>query len=154
MCEPEIPDIDHENLFFNFLWISYVEGFWGIFEKLIGPHEFIFLIANFFSIFIAVTGNVYHLTFNPPTSEEVAQRLVQRSDDNEQPIRVCYREFQFHINSIRSCYEDKMIWVDGAASKDSVTKCASQALLTDALSEGLWARATKILTYIEYMSSI
>lgn len=83
-----------------------------------------------------VTGNVYHLTFNPPASEEVAQRLVQRSDDNEQTIRIRYREFQSHINSIRSCYEDKMIWVDGAATKDSVTKCVSLAL-TDALSEGV-----------------
>ena len=33
-----------------------------------------------------VTNRIYHLTFFPPESDEVAARLVQRSDDTEEKV--------------------------------------------------------------------
>ena len=69
-----------------------------------------------------VTGKIYHMTFSPPETEEIAARLVQRSDDTEEKIVVRYREFQSHINEVRSSYEDKMIWVDGTQKKETIRK--------------------------------
>jgi len=69
-----------------------------------------------------VTGKIYHMKFSPPENEEIAKRLVQRSDDTEEKIKIRYREFQSHINAIRSSYEDKMICVDGACAPKHVTE--------------------------------
>jgi adenylate kinase len=77
-----------------------------------------------------VTGKIYHLKFSPPESEEIRSRLVQRSDDTAEKIIVRYREFQSHIDSIKSSYEDKLIWVDGSLTQDDVSK-----IVTDALEE-------------------
>ena len=74
------------------------------------------------------TGKIYHMTFNPPENDEVASRLVQRSDDTAEKIIVRYKEFQSHINAIKSCYEDKMVRVDGSTSQDAVSKCVSDAI--------------------------
>ena len=64
-----------------------------------------------------VTGKIYHLKFNPPENEEVMSRLVQRSDDTAEKIVIRYREFQSHIDSIRSSYEDRLIWIDGSLAQ-------------------------------------
>ena len=34
------------------------------------------------------TGKIYHMTFNPPETEEIADRLIQRADDTEEAIVV------------------------------------------------------------------
>jgi len=83
-----------------------------------------------------VTGKIYHMKFSPPESDEIASRLVQRSDDTEEKIVVRYRDFQSNIDSVRSCYEDKMILVDGTASQSEVSYCVKSAL-NDALFEKL-----------------
>jgi adenylate kinase len=75
-----------------------------------------------------VTGKIYHMKFNPPENEEVAARLVQRSDDTADMIRVRYREFKANIDAVQACYEDKMAWVDGSASQMDVTACVVNAL--------------------------
>jgi len=75
-----------------------------------------------------VTGKIYHLKFSPPESEEVRSRLVQRSDDTAEKIIVRYREFQSHIDSIKSSYEDKFIWVDGSLTQDDVSQIVKDSL--------------------------
>ena len=75
-----------------------------------------------------VTGKIYHMKFNPPTDDLVAARLIQRSDDTAEKIIVRYREFQSHIDSIKSCYEDKMVRVDGSIAQSDVSKCVSDIL--------------------------
>ena len=75
-----------------------------------------------------VTGKIYHLKFNPPPDAEVSNRLVQRSDDTEEKIVVRYKEFQSHIDSIQSCYADKMVWVDGSMSQREVKSCILDSL--------------------------
>lgn len=61
-----------------------------------------------------VTGLIYHMKYNPPEAEEVAFRLIQRSDDTAEKIIVRYREFQNHTDAIKTFYEDKMVRIDGA----------------------------------------
>ena len=75
-----------------------------------------------------VTGKIYHMRFNPPESEEVARRLVQRSDDTEEKIKIRYREFQSHIDAIRSSYEDRMIKVDGSLPQSNVSELVESSL--------------------------
>ena len=75
-----------------------------------------------------VTGKIYHMTFKPPETAEIAQRLVQRSDDTAEKIRVRYREFQSHVDAIKSCYADKMVRVDGTVSSADVSKCIRDVL--------------------------
>lgn len=75
-----------------------------------------------------VTGRVYHLKYNLPENEEIRSRLVHRSDDNAETVKIRYREFQAHVNAIKNCYEDKMIWVDGSIDKADVTECVVRSL--------------------------
>lgn len=81
-----------------------------------------------------VTGKIYHLTTSPPESEEIAARLVQRSDDTAEKIIIRYREFKSHIDSVRSFYESKTIRIDGTLTRDVVS---SEVLsrLTEKLTE-------------------
>ena len=69
-----------------------------------------------------ITGKIYHMKFKPPENEEIANRLIQRSDDTEEKIRVRYNDFKSHIDNIQSSYEDKIIHVDGSLSPDEVSK--------------------------------
>lgn len=82
-----------------------------------------------------VTGKIYHMKFSPPENDDIAKRLIQRSDDTAEKIVVRYREFQSHIDAIRSFYEDKMILVDGTIPKEEVSNSVISALLYQ-LSDG------------------
>eukprot|EP00596_Hydrurales_sp_CCMP1899_P005217 CAMPEP_0119034660 /NCGR_PEP_ID=MMETSP1177-20130426/1670_1 /TAXON_ID=2985 /ORGANISM="Ochromonas sp, Strain CCMP1899" /LENGTH=720 /DNA_ID=CAMNT_0006992265 /DNA_START=152 /DNA_END=2311 /DNA_ORIENTATION=+ len=74
------------------------------------------------------TGKIYHIKFNPPENEEISSRLIQRSDDTAEKIIVRYREFQGHIDSIKSCYEDKMMCIDGSAEQQCVSDIVADTL--------------------------
>ena len=74
------------------------------------------------------TGKIYHMKFNPPENDEVASRLVQRSDDTAEKITIRYKEFQSHIEAIKSCYEEKIVLVDGTVTQSEVSKCIANAL--------------------------
>jgi adenylate kinase len=69
-----------------------------------------------------VTGKVYHMKFNPPENEDVASRLIQRSDDTAEKIIVRFGEFQNHIEAIKFSYEEKMVRIDGSLRPSEVTK--------------------------------
>jgi adenylate kinase len=68
------------------------------------------------------TGKIYHMKFSPPTEPEVISRLVQRSDDTEEKIVVRYKEFCSHVDSVRECYKDITLWVDGSISPVEVSE--------------------------------
>ena len=69
------------------------------------------------------TGRIYHMTYSPPESIEVAARLVQRSDDTEEKVRVRYQDFRSNIDAIKDRYLDRTIWVDGTQAPEDVTFC-------------------------------
>lgn len=73
------------------------------------------------------TGKIYHMTFNPPPSD-IVPRLVQRSDDTAEKIVTRYREFQQHVDAVKSSYVDKLVWVDGSLSQDTVSRVLMKAL--------------------------
>jgi adenylate kinase len=76
-----------------------------------------------------VTGKIYHMKFSPPENEEIKERLIQRSDDTEEKIKVRFKEFLSHIDAIKSCYAPEMIKViDGKQSSSSVTQAVTTAL--------------------------
>lgn len=76
-----------------------------------------------------LTGKIYHLKFNPPENDEIMSRLVQRSDDTEEKIKVRFKEFLSHIDAIKACYSPELIKViDGKQSSSSVTQAVIAAL--------------------------
>ena len=78
------------------------------------------------------TGKIYHMKYSPPENDEVASRLVQRSDDTAEKITIRYKEFQSHIDDIQSCYIDRMVRIDGTLSQSEVSKCIAAVLDTTA----------------------
>lgn len=76
------------------------------------------------------SGKIYHMTFSPPPAddESLLKRLVQRSDDTEEKIVVRYQEFLTHVGSVRGCYEDVCVEVDGSQTPADVKEVISSAL--------------------------
>lgn len=69
-----------------------------------------------------VTGTIYHLTFSPPESKEVADRLVQRSDDTEEKVKVRIKAFDENVKAIRESYAGILLAVDGNRDKKEIFK--------------------------------
>jgi adenylate kinase len=66
------------------------------------------------------TGKIYHMTFSPPESDEVKERLVQRSDDTEEKVKVRLEQFHDNVESVKGCYESISVEIDGTESVDVV----------------------------------
>ena len=81
------------------------------------------------------TGKIYHMTFSPPSDPEVTKRLVQRSDDTEEKIVVRYQEFCSHVDSVKECYTDRTVWVDGSISPEQVSQVIMGSL-SELVTEG------------------
>ena len=77
-----------------------------------------------------LTGRIYHLTFRPPPSDQpqVAQRLVQRSDDQEELVSKRLETYKRHIETILPFFKDKVVSVDGTNSPAEVLAEACQAM--------------------------
>lgn len=67
-----------------------------------------------------VTGNSYHVKFNPPHTEDVMQRLVQRKDDTEECVKPRLENFHVNIANIREHFSDCEICVDGTCAPGKV----------------------------------
>lgn len=66
------------------------------------------------------TGKIYHMTFSPPEDDEVKARLVQRSDDMEEMVKVRLDEFHANIDDVKRCYSDILMEIDGSATPEKV----------------------------------
>jgi adenylate kinase len=75
------------------------------------------------------TGTIYHLHFNPPPPE-VADRVVQRSDDTEGACVARLQKYHSETAPIVPFYEDKgvLVRVDGVGTPDEVTQRIEAAL--------------------------
>lgn len=76
-----------------------------------------------------VTGRIYHLTFSPPPSDEVAARLTHRSDDTEPKCRVRVENFHKHMGAVEACYTGLIVRVDGTQRKEAVFMALKQKLV-------------------------
>jgi adenylate kinase len=52
-----------------------------------------------------VTGERYHMLFNPPPTQEVRDRLTQKPSDTEENIRLKIKEFYANIKALNDNYE-------------------------------------------------
>ena len=77
-----------------------------------------------------LTGRIYHLTFRPPPSDQpqVASRLVQRCDDQEDLVKKRLETYKRHIETILPCFKDRIVSVDGTNSAAEVLAEACQAI--------------------------
>jgi adenylate kinase len=75
------------------------------------------------------TGTIYHLTFDPPPAE-VADRVVQRSDDTEEACVARLQKYHSETAPIVPFYEAKgvVVRVDGVGTPDEVTQRIEAAL--------------------------
>lgn len=67
-----------------------------------------------------VTGKIYHLTYSPPETEEIAARLTQRFDDTEEKVKLRLLTHNSNVESVLSLYEDLIFKVDGTLPKEEV----------------------------------
>ncbi|KAG9136736.1 hypothetical protein Leryth_004507 [Lithospermum erythrorhizon] len=67
-----------------------------------------------------VTGKIYHLTYSPPETEEIAARLTQRFDDTEEKVKLRLRTHNQNVESVLSLYEDIIVKVNGSLSMEEV----------------------------------
>lgn len=67
-----------------------------------------------------VTGKIYHLTYSPPESEEVAARLTRRSDDSEEKVVHRLRTHKDNVDAVISTYAPILMTVDGNRPKEQV----------------------------------
>lgn len=76
-----------------------------------------------------VTGEIYHLTFNPPPAD-VADRVTQRKDDTEEACRARLDKYHSETAPIVPFYESKGILkrVDGVGATSVVTQRISDVL--------------------------
>lgn len=63
-----------------------------------------------------VTGKIYHLTYSPPTEDEVRERLVHRADDTAEALGPRLEAFHDNMTAIAKHYEAVMVTVDGGSS--------------------------------------
>lgn len=63
------------------------------------------------------TNRIYHLIFAPPETDEVAGRLVQRSDDTEEKVKARLQTHTANVASVLGVYQDKLVTVNGNRPK-------------------------------------
>lgn len=75
------------------------------------------------------TGEIYHLTFNPPPAE-VKERLVHRKDDTEDAVRSRLDAYHKMTAPIIPFYEEAGLLrrVNGVGTPDAVTAAITEAL--------------------------
>jgi len=68
------------------------------------------------------TGEIYHIEFNMPEDDEIADRLVQRDDDTEQVVRDRLEVYHENTKPVIEHYREQgvLIEVDGEAHPDEV----------------------------------
>lgn len=66
------------------------------------------------------TGDIYHMTFNPPTDPEVEARLEQRSDDTEEKVKVRLGQYHANVDAVKGSYTDISVEIDGVGKPADV----------------------------------
>lgn len=74
------------------------------------------------------TGKIYHMTFSPPSDEEVLARLEQRSDDTEEKVKVRLEQFYANVDAVKGSYTDIYVEVDGTAKPEEVSATVMKSI--------------------------
>lgn len=73
------------------------------------------------------SGEIYHLKFRPPPAD-IVDRLVHRSDDQEDKIRARLNAYHSQIDGITPYFKDVLYTVDGTSKPDAVFELVTQGL--------------------------
>jgi len=73
------------------------------------------------------TGNTYHRTYFPPPAD-IAERCIQRSDDNEETMKNRIEQFKKNRQSLIDGYKDVLVQIDGNRGKDEIFQDICMAL--------------------------
>jgi adenylate kinase len=76
-----------------------------------------------------VTGKIYHMTFSPPSDEEILARLDQRSDDTEEKVKVRLQQFHANVDAVKDSYKDILVTIDGNRAPSVVSAEIEQAVI-------------------------
>jgi adenylate kinase len=74
------------------------------------------------------TGKIYHMTFSPPDDAAVVSRLVQRSDDTVEKVKVRLEQFHANVEAVKDSYTDISIAVNGNQAPTAVTEAIFEAI--------------------------
>lgn len=74
------------------------------------------------------TGAIYHMKFSPPEDADVLKRLVQRSDDTEEKVKVRLEQFHANVDAVSASYEDISVTIDGNQPPAKVTEAIFDAV--------------------------
>ena len=74
------------------------------------------------------TGKIYHMTFSPPEDDEVRERLVQRSDDTEEKVKVRLQQFHANVDAVKESYADISRTIEGNQKPDLVWKAIFESV--------------------------
>mmetsp|Transcript_15015 Transcript_15015/g.24837 ORF Transcript_15015/g.24837 Transcript_15015/m.24837 type:complete len:310 (-) Transcript_15015:872-1801(-) len=75
-----------------------------------------------------VTGEIYHMTFSPPSDPEVLARLEQRSDDTEEKVKVRLEQYHANVDAVKGSYTDISVEIVGTGKPDEVFKAIDAAV--------------------------
>lgn len=75
-----------------------------------------------------LTGKIYHLKFFPPPTEEIRDRLVQRSDDTVEKMQNRLKAFHANVDSVREFYENVFVEVNGSGTPDGIAVNVFEAI--------------------------
>jgi adenylate kinase len=68
------------------------------------------------------------MTFSPPNDVQVEARLIQRSDDTEEKVKVRLEQFHDNVDAVKGSYTDISVDIEGTASPDDVAKAVDAAI--------------------------
>lgn len=67
------------------------------------------------------TGKIYHMTFKPPPAD-ITDRLIHRSDDTEEKVKVRLEQFHTNVDSVKDSYTDICVKINGNRDPQVVSK--------------------------------
>ena len=76
------------------------------------------------------TGKIYHMTFSPPEDEKVKARLIQRSDDKEETVKVRLKQFRTNVNLVKGKFFDVASVIDGTLKPNKVAAAIDKVCMS------------------------
>jgi adenylate kinase len=82
-----------------------------------------------------VTGENYHILFNPPLTQEIKDRLKQNSRDTEENVRLKLAEYSSTINEISEFYDDRAIYINADQDAKAVFETIEFGIVNQVLNK-------------------
>ena len=77
----------------------------------------------------SVTGERYHVLFNPPPTQEIRDRLRQKPNDTEENMRNRIADYYANVKSILDCYENIAVHINADQDANTVFESIESAIV-------------------------